>query len=64
MTASGLSANSERRDATGHPARKIAAHGQYNHLIVIRQPDPNIFSDEPGAKYLAGPASLWKSPIP
>lgn len=57
-------AQREQRDATGHPARKIAVHGHYSHLIVIGQPDPNIFSDEPGSEYLAGPASLWKSPLP
>jgi hypothetical protein len=42
----------------------MAVHGHYSHLIVIGQPDPNIFSDEPGSEYLADPASLWKSPLP
>lgn len=42
--ASGVSANSEWRDATGDPAQQIAVHGRYSDLIVIRQPDPDVQS--------------------
>ena len=28
-------AQREKRDATGHSARKMAVHGHYSHLIVI-----------------------------
>ena len=44
MAASGVSANSEWRDATGDPAQQIAVHGRYNNLIVIGQPDPDVQS--------------------
>ena len=44
MAASGVSANSEWRDATGDPAQQIAVHGRYSDLIVIRQPDPDVQS--------------------
>ncbi len=44
MAASGVSANSEWRDATGDPAQQIAVHGRYGNLIVIGQPDPDVQS--------------------
>ena len=44
MTASGVNANSEWRDATDDPAQRIVVHGRYGNLIVIGQPDPDAQS--------------------